>query len=264
MKLCPRTTLERQDVFEGDNLFLYNFALEYIKKKKVLDVGTGYGFGANYILQNGAKQVLGIDIDKGAITFAKKTFKKKHLDFQIMDATEMILPKKFYDVILVFDVIEHLPSDKHLVFLRKIKEFLVNRGILLISTPNKLISSPNQKTSGNPHHLKEYTPGELKKVIKKFFPETKIFGIKIINEEYNKKVDKLGRKFRYVFFNYFGKFRIARDLISLVPKKIRRKISGEDTLPKREIKDFRLDKNKIDESKNLLTISKNIVPNIYI
>lgn len=219
-------------------------------------MGTGYGFGAHFIFKNGAKKVLGIDIDKDAIAFAKKSFEATDLNFQTGDITSNNLPRKSYDVILGFDVIEHLPLAKHGVFLQNMRDLLVNGGILLLSTPNKFVSSPNRETPGNPYHFKEYKPNEFKKTVNQIFPQTEFLGVRIINEKYHQQVKKINSKFRYTFFNFFGQFKVARDLISFVPKNFRRKISGEATLPKRKIEDFKLERAEFVDAFSLLTISK--------
>ncbi len=255
MRLKPRTTLERQDTLEGDNLFFYNFASKFVKHKSVLDIGTGYGFGANYLKKKGAKSVKGIDIDKEAINFAKKKFTTPYITFSSGDVTTYKFQKEKYDVVIAFDVIEHLPLKKHEVFLKKMKDVINHNGILIVGTPNKLFFSPNKKTPNNPYHVKEYLPEELKEIVLRFFPKTELLGVKITNVKFNREVNKLNKQFRYKIFNYFGTFKLARDLMSFVPKKLRRNISGEAGIPKREISDFKIIKNKINGSRNLLTIS---------
>jgi len=120
-----RDTLERPSVFgEGDTLFRYNFASKYIKNKKVLDIGTGYGDGAHYLFIKGAKEVIGIDNSKMAIMEAKKKFPQKKLVFEIMDALQLRFPKNYFDVVVAFEILEHLPTKKHKVFLENIKSVL--------------------------------------------------------------------------------------------------------------------------------------------
>src|SRR3989344_7423173 len=121
-----RDTLERPSVFgEGDTLFRYNFASKYIKNKKVLDIGTGYGDGAHYLFIKGAKEVIGIDNSKMAIMEAKKKFPQKKLVFEIMDALQLRFPKNYFDVVVAFEILEHLPTKKHKVFLENIKRIKI-------------------------------------------------------------------------------------------------------------------------------------------
>ena len=157
-----RDTLERPSVFgEGDTLFRYNFASKYIKNKKVLDIGTGYGDGAHYLLLRGAKEVIGIDNSRMAITEARKKFPQKELVFEVMDALDLKFPKDYFDVIIAYEIIEHLPVEKHQTLLENIKSVLKKNGCVLLSTPNKLIYSPNREKPNNQYHVKEYLAGEL-------------------------------------------------------------------------------------------------------
>jgi len=45
-------------------LSLYEFATRYINDKRVLDFGSGAGYGSYYLASRGAKNVCGIEIDK--------------------------------------------------------------------------------------------------------------------------------------------------------------------------------------------------------
>lgn len=59
------------------HLIKYDLAKRYIKNKRVLDIACGCGDGSYILKTNGAKSVLGIDICKEAISYAKENFKIK-------------------------------------------------------------------------------------------------------------------------------------------------------------------------------------------
>src|SRR3990167_3433169 len=131
-----RNTLERPAVFgEGDTLFRYHFTSKYSKNKKVLDIGTGYGNGAYYLFSKGSSEVVGIDYSKSAIEEAKKKFTQKGLVFQAMDALKLKLPKNYFDVVVAYEIIEHLPVEKYKDFFQNIKFVLKKNGTIFISTP---------------------------------------------------------------------------------------------------------------------------------
>src|SRR3989344_6108540 len=213
-----RDTLERPSVFgEGDTLFRYNFASKYIKNKKVLDIGTGYGDGAHYLLLRGAKEVIGIDNSRMAITEARKKFPQKELVFEVMDALDLKFPKDYFDVIIAYEIIEHLPVEKHQTLLENIKSVLKKNGCVLLSTPNKLIYSPNREKPNNQYHVKEYLAGELETFLKKHFSKVDIRGIKIINKQHIARYNEVGKEFRHKILAFIGRFKIVRELAGFIP-----------------------------------------------
>lgn len=70
-----------------------------VRGKHVLDIGTSAGFIASHFAKQG-NHVVGIDVDRHAIAFAKKKFQKPHLSFRVMDATNMTFPSQSFDVVI--------------------------------------------------------------------------------------------------------------------------------------------------------------------
>lgn len=82
----------------------YAWALQHVWNKRVVDLGSGAGYGA-YMLSWGAKEVLGVDIDPAAIEYAEERFQAHNLEYMALDITERI-PQA--DVYVAFEVLEHL------------------------------------------------------------------------------------------------------------------------------------------------------------
>jgi len=99
-------------------------------KGKVLDVGCGGGFDANFFAKKGF-QVEGCDISKAAIDSAKKKF--PNMNFFLHNFEQAPLNKSF-DCMVCIDVIEHLFYYKE--FLANINASLNKGGLLIVSTPN--------------------------------------------------------------------------------------------------------------------------------
>lgn len=119
------------------------------KKLKILEVGCGYGYTTYAIKQMGF-DVLGIDISKNAISFARKQFGD---NFKAIDIDSV---KESFDFILATEVIEHVSNPQ--VFLSQLKKRLKREGTILITTPNKdyalqVKSDAIWDTILPPHHM---------------------------------------------------------------------------------------------------------------
>ena len=76
----------------------------------VLDVGCGNGAVAHSIVMHTDARVVGVDLDKGNIAFARERFRHPALRFELGDVTEC-LPVEQIDVVVLSSVIEHI-SDR--------------------------------------------------------------------------------------------------------------------------------------------------------
>lgn len=81
--------------------------------------------------------------------------------------------KESYDAIISFETLEHLPRTSD--FLSNCYRNLVDKGRLIISTPNQLVSSP--ETLNWEYHEKKYTTAEFKKLLHSAgFKNIQLFG----------------------------------------------------------------------------------------
>ena len=161
-------------VLEKEHLAHYEFALNYVNNKKVLDVACGSGYGTE-LLALKASKVIGIDISEEAINYARKHFKRENISFKGGDATKLnFLRDEEFDVIVSFETIEHIPNYHQ--YLKEMHRLLRKGGIYLVSTPNKKDSSPNSEKPINPFHVIEFCLDDFKELLKKYFSEIKLYG----------------------------------------------------------------------------------------
>lgn len=148
---------------------VYEFASKYCRKKDVLDAGCGQGWGS-VLIAGVAKKVIAIDIDEGALNFARKRFVKKNLSFLKCDLLNLNSVKKEIDTIICLQVIEHIKNTD--ILLKKIVDLFKKNGVLIISTPNRLSDH-----IPSPYHVREYSAIELKKLLLNHFQSVKLFGL---------------------------------------------------------------------------------------
>ena len=110
-----------------------------IKGKSVLNIGAAGGVEGylpnnkevwlHYILKKSANKLVGVDLDKKSIKYAKDN------GVEIIEGNceTMALDEKF-DVIVMSDVIEHV--DAPVVAIRNLLAHLSESGVLIITTPN--------------------------------------------------------------------------------------------------------------------------------
>lgn len=156
------------------HLSIYYFALKYIKNKTVLDAGSGSGYGADYLVKNGAKSVIGIDISDDAINFCQNYFKSDNLQYKQMDLQNItgFTPHNF-DVIFSSNALEHVPEVNK--FFKSAWELLKNNGTLIIAVPPVVDELSKQGNIINPYHLNIWTPRQWYHILEHYFDEVQCY-----------------------------------------------------------------------------------------
>lgn len=149
---------------EEDHLARYKFASQFVGGKEVLDIACGVGYGSKLLKEAGAKNVDGVDSSDEAINFAKSHYQDGGVNFFVADA-EDYSPDKEYDVIVSLVTIEQIPDFR--TALKNFYNLLKPKGILIISSPNRIVTSPDLKNISdkpvNLVHAREFTGQELLK-----------------------------------------------------------------------------------------------------
>ena len=110
-----------------------------IVEAEILDLGCGGGLVSESLAKLGAV-VTGVDFVKENIKIASDHASKNNLNINYINQNiEKLKIKKKFDVIIMFEILEHLDDWK--VFIMKIKKNLKRNGILIISTINRNVIS---------------------------------------------------------------------------------------------------------------------------
>lgn len=105
------------------------------RDKTVLDVGCGSGSACLYIAQQGARQVVGIDINATALAEAQERLAKNYSDladrvtYTLISQPKQLGDQKF-DIILSKDSFEHIDNPKQ--YLECLEEYVADDGIIII------------------------------------------------------------------------------------------------------------------------------------
>ena len=156
-----------------EHLNRYHSIVPFVEGKNVLDAACGTGYGSE-ILSRHASSVIGIDIDKESIEYAKEFYSAKNIEYLAGDVEKIPLDSVKIDVAVSFETLEHLSEKKQEKFLRELKRVLKNDGLLIISTPDKQHYS-DDFTYANKYHEKEFRNNEFTNFLHSQFKYVKIY-----------------------------------------------------------------------------------------
>ena len=156
-----------------DLQFAYKIAASKIANSaSVLDYGCGGGYGTEYLSRFTKNAVEGFDPDVNTISQNRAFFKNAaNLTF-CHDQSELTR----YDVVVFFQVIEHLDKEAIPQCLKEINNLLNDNGVLYLATVNKNISSYKLEKPILPFHIYEFNPRELSDLLSKYFRDVRCYG----------------------------------------------------------------------------------------
>lgn len=141
--------------------------------REVLEAGCGEGYGAD-LIAGVARRVVAVDYDEAAVAHVRGRYPR--VDVMRANLAELPLPDATVDVVVNFQVIEHLWDQAQ--FVAECARVLRPSGLLMVSTPNRITFSPGRDTPINPFHTRELNAGELTELlVDGGFADVSIFGL---------------------------------------------------------------------------------------
>ena len=158
-----------------EHLHRYAYAAQFVKGKRVLDLASGEGYGADALARE-ASSVVGVDFDETAIRHANTKYGRANLSFLAGSITDVPIPEAHsFDVIVCFEGVEHIDNHKGLIV--EALRLLAEDGLLIVSTPNSEIYSESS-SDPNPFHSKELSLEDLQVLLGQEFRHTRYLGQK--------------------------------------------------------------------------------------
>jgi len=152
----------------------YHFAARFIgPNATVLDLGCGCGYGSAHLAEAPGRLVFGLDQSTEATGYGRSHYPSSRLRFVRAGATAVPLRTGTVDAVVAMEMIEHVEDAKGV--LSEAKRVLKPAGVLLVSTPNRLVTGTVDKPS-NPYHVREYSPEEFSALLKGSFDEITLYG----------------------------------------------------------------------------------------
>ena len=142
---------------------------------KILNVGFGTGDLESKFLKNNTIEWIGVDISNWSVENAKKKYPKAK--FIKGDIRSIALKSKYFDYVVLMEVLEHIRPSQLFDVLGKIRRLLKPKGKLIVTVPLNEGLELMIKKGGNPNaHVRIYTPELIK-------AELEISGFKVIWEK---------------------------------------------------------------------------------
>jgi SAM-dependent methyltransferase len=128
--------------------------------REVLEAGCGEGYGAD-LIAGVARRVVAVDYDAAAVAHVRNRYPR--VDVMQANLAKLPLPDASVDVVVNFQVIEHLWDQPQ--FVAECARVLRPSGLLMVSTPNRITFSPGRDTPINPFHTRELNADELTELL---------------------------------------------------------------------------------------------------
>ncbi len=157
----------------NEHLSRYLFAARLSRNKRVLDVGCGVGYGTAE-LAGSARSVIGLDISREALQYARAHFSRPNTTFLQATASAFPLPDHSLNLVVSFELIEHLEDWP--AFLSEVRRVLIPGAQFIVSTPNKNYYTESRDRSGpNPYHKHEFEFEEFREELRRRFDHVSLF-----------------------------------------------------------------------------------------
>ncbi len=135
------------------------------KETKIIELGCFNGKSLEF-LPNSFNNYLGFDANwEGGLSEAKERYLSKKIVFkECIHPRDFALKEKF-NLFICLETLEHLPAEDLEIYLLNVKEFLSDKGILMISVPNEIGFLFIIKTIFKKIYFKEKIEYDLKEFI---------------------------------------------------------------------------------------------------
>jgi SAM-dependent methyltransferase len=140
--------------------------IRYKRAGRLLEVGCATGTFLDAMRKSGSWDVYGVDISEHAVRYARDQLDLNVFRGQLEDAR---FPDQFFDVVVLWDVLEHLPDPK--AALSEIRRVLAHDGWLIFRVPS--VDSLDARLFGPywagldaPRHLFVFSQATLQRLLK--------------------------------------------------------------------------------------------------
>jgi SAM-dependent methyltransferase len=135
------------------------------KSAAILEVGCGTGFALEFLREIGYRNASGMDADAGQVAEAlRHGLPARHVS---IEASPDFFAERVgtVDLAFAFDVLEHVPRDAQLEFVRNITKSLRPGGLFVCQVPNALSPLASYQRYGDLTHHCAFSPESLETLL---------------------------------------------------------------------------------------------------
>ncbi len=110
-----------------------------LQGKAVLDLGCGYGWHCKFAAEQGASEVLGLDLSRKMIREAEKRNRSEHIQYRVCGIEEYEYPENRWDCV-VSNLALHYIEDIEMIF-QKVFRTLKPRGIFIFNIEHPVFTA---------------------------------------------------------------------------------------------------------------------------
>lgn len=153
----------------------YKFVAKMLEgQKKVLEIGSGDGFGIPVVAQS-VDYIHALDWEPLLLEDNKKRLKGINCTFECMDITKN-RPSEIFDAAYSLDVIEHIPKEREHLYFKNISDSLSSKGVLIVGTPN-VTANKYASEASKEGHINLKSQKELKENLLEYYENVFMFSM---------------------------------------------------------------------------------------
>jgi O-antigen biosynthesis protein len=155
----------------AEHVSRYLFAEPIVAGRRVLDLGTGAGYGAR-VLARSAREVVALDVASDAVRYAREEFGAENVHHVVADAVVLPFASGSFEAVVSFELLEHVREQESL--LNEVRRVLAPGGRFVVSTPNRLYYT-DERHETNAFHVRELDPEEFESLLRDVFPHVAVY-----------------------------------------------------------------------------------------
>jgi O-antigen biosynthesis protein len=155
-------------LIDAEHTARYRWLAPAVSGCDVLDAACGTAYGTDTFKRAGARRAVGVDISHKTIAEASLLLGDAQIELFQADIQSLPFDDASFDVISSFETIEHIEDPGRT--LDELRRVLRPDGLLAVSSPNRGIYN-----AGNPFHVAELTPKELREALESRFRHVAMF-----------------------------------------------------------------------------------------
>lgn len=235
--------------------YAYEYAEQYVKGKKIADIGCGSGYGTVHLALF-ADSATGVDYSAQTLEESRKEYAAvKNLDFVHGKVPPVPLESESMDVVTAFQFIEHIRDP--LAFIQDVYRVLKPGGVFICTTVNAKMS-----LARNPFHAFEYDFAGMESDFQKVFEEVEMNGLQG-NERVNHYYHDNNKWVKSILkWDVLGLHKILPASLITLPynfltSRMRNKLAEENPIALDiDTKDFFLTKEDLDNTWDIFVVAR--------